>query len=50
MMIIGLSIWLLCSRRMGQDNWYWSRVKAWGYKVGCLLYQDANWVSDTDVV
>ena len=31
-----------------EDNWYWSRVEAWGTKWDASL-EDVSWVSDTDV-
>ena len=31
-----------------EDNWYWSRVEAWGTKWDASI-ADVNWVSDTDV-
>ena len=31
-----------------EDNWYWSRVEAWGTKWDAHII-DVNWVSDTDV-
>ena len=31
-----------------EDNWYWSRVEAWGTKWDASII-DVNWVSDTDV-
>ena len=46
---IGLSLDSLCLKKWDEDNWYWSRVEAWGTKWDASL-EDVGWVSDTDVV